>query len=363
MKNPKIAIIADALDNQQAGVHVYLKGLLNALHQIAPQEKILIIREQDRPDFPKWEQEVLPAPRHLAHRAKRIFVDIPETIRQWKADIAFEPAHFGPFRLTKSIRRATFIHDLTPLLFPEFHPRHSALLQKWFLPGIVRKADLLLCNSQHTKKDVEKYWPTTGEKTEIIYPGLDPFWRSNSRAEESAIPFILSVGTLEPRKNLGVLIRAFEKLKADGWPERLVLTGARGWKEKKWSAYLENSPVKEEIIQTGYVSKRELKKLYQECASFVYPSIYEGFGLPVIEALAAGAPVVCSSSSSLPEAGGKCVRYFDPASSEQLYRVIRQSLQEKKLCDKDERIRHLEQFDWNRSAEKFLSLMHNLVNQ
>jgi glycosyltransferase involved in cell wall biosynthesis len=317
----------------------------------------------DKSEFPEWEQKVLPAPRHLAGRAKRIFIDIPGIIRKWGADVAFEPAHFGPFRLPKSVRRATFIHDLTPLLFPQYHPRHSAMLQKWFLPGIVRKADLLLCNSCHTKKDIVQHWPQTHGKTEIIYPGLDSFWKISAVEKSPPTPFILAVGTLEPRKNLGVLVQAFEKLKAEGWPGQLVLTGARGWKEKMWSNYLDESPASKDIKQTGYVSMEELKKLYSACTLFVYPSKYEGFGLPVIEALSCGAHVVCSSSSSLPEAGGECVHYFNPSSASELYETLKKCLEESIPCSEVQLRHHLQQFDWNRSAEKFLSLMLKLAYQ
>ncbi|HKK88955.1 MAG TPA: glycosyltransferase family 1 protein [Saprospiraceae bacterium] len=363
MKYPKIAIIADALDNQKAGVHVYLRGLLDALYQIAQDKHILLIREKQADDYPGWKQIALPPSRHLMGRAKRIFIDLPTTIGSWGANIVFEPAHFGPFRLAPHIRRVTFIHDLTPLLFPQYHPLHSALLQKWFLPGIVRKADLLLCNSQHTKKDIQKHWPSVGSKTKIIYPGLDPFWRIPAQKESSGTPFILAVGTLEPRKNLGVLIQAFEKLKAKGWPGKLVLTGAQGWKKKMWSKYLDRSPVKKDITQTGYVSREELRGLYSQCALFVYPSKYEGFGLPIIEALAAGAQVICSSSSSLPEAGGNCARYFNPERVQDLYIQLKESLEKEHICSDAALGKHLEQFDWNRSAEKFLTLMQNLSDQ
>ena len=362
MKPPKIAIIADAMDNQQAGVHVYLSGLLTALHDLEPQAKVLVIRERDGLEFPQWEQKVIAPPRHLAGRAKRLFNEIPQVIRTWGADIAFEPAHFGPFRLPGRIKRVTFIHDLTPLLFPQYHPRHSALLQKLFLPRIVHKANLLLCNSRHTRSDIEKFWPKARSKTEIIYPGLDPFWRIPAEQKSARSPFILAVGTLEPRKNLGVLIQAFEKLKTDGWPGKLVLTGARGWKEKMWSKYLDESPARKDITQTGYVSREELRNLYSQCALFVYPSKYEGFGLPIIEALAAGAQVICSSSSSMPEAGGNCVRYFNPESAQDLYQRIKESpgTQAEHLCSSTALDQHLQQFDWKRSAEKFLSLMQNL---
>lgn len=363
MKYPKIAIIADALDNQQAGVNVYLRGLLDALYRIAKDENILLVREKQVNEYPEWKQIAFPASRHLTGRAKRIFVDFPKIMRSWGANIVFEPAHFGPFRLPPQIRRVTFIHDLTPLLFPQYHPRHSALLQKWFLPGIAGKADLLLCNSQHTKKDIQKHWPEVSSKTEIIYPGLDPFWRIPVERERASSAFILAVGTLEPRKNLGVLIKAFEKLKSDGWPGKLVLTGARGWKKKMWSKYLDQSPVKKDITQTGYVSREELRRLYSQCALFVYPSKYEGFGLPIIEALAAGAEVICSSSSSLPEAGGNCARYFHPESAHDLYVLIKESLGKENLCSDAMLNQHLQQFDWKRSAEKFLSLMQNLSIQ
>jgi glycosyltransferase involved in cell wall biosynthesis len=172
-------------------------------------------------------------------------------------------------------------------------------------------------------------------------------------------PYLLFVGTLEPRKNLLSLLRAYENFRRSGPAMQLVLVGREGWKNKDFFTALEASPYRADIVLTGYTERAELPVLYSMAHLFVYPSRYEGFGLPALEAMACGAPVLLSRSSSLPEVGGTAAAYFDPsdledfskkllqtATGEQnLHQMAKASLQQAAL------------FDWEESARAFLSFL------
>jgi glycosyltransferase involved in cell wall biosynthesis len=361
----KVLFLADALDNQRAGVHIYIKGLLDALHGISnlPIE-IVLVREKSSNQWSKFTEKVLLPPDNALEKARRIFYQIPKLARDLKVDLVFEPAHFGPFNLPSTIKRVTFIHDLTPVLFPKFHNRQSAILQRVFLPSILKRADLVLCNSKYSKQDVLKHYPQCRE-VEYLYPGTSKIFYPdkepiNLKGIQLPAEYILSVGTLEPRKNLKTLIKAFDEIKHKGWSGKLVLTGEPGWKKHLWENSIEKSAFQKDILRTGFVDTSALRKLYSQCRVFVYPSIYEGFGLPVMEALQCGARIICSNSSSLPEVGGSFASYFDPYKSSQLVELLGKEIYNTDKQEIDKKTKHLMKFDWEESAKKFISLILKL---
>ncbi len=190
------------------------------------------------------------------------------------------------------------VYDLTSILFPKFHLEKTIQMDKIRLERIKRYADLILAISENTKKDFKKFSPFSD--VEVIYPGVsDIFLRKINRSEKIQENYILSVGTLEPRKNIKFLIKAYLKSRIS---EKLVLVGNFGWEESALADLINKNHKR--IVTTGYVSEEDLPSLYKNAAAFVYPSFYEGFGLPVLEAMQSGVLVITSDTSSLPEVGG-----------------------------------------------------------
>lgn len=352
-----ILILADPLDDQSAGVHRYVHQFLHAMDQRDTPFRISIIRSSSKKEFQNIETVVIPSGKGRMSKALRIFYQIPRTAARISADIVIEMAHFGPFNLPKGIKRGVFIHDLTPLIFPQYHIWISSQLQKMFLPRIARQASVIFCNSTHTKKDIHQHLKVN-QKVSVLKPGLDPdFYFDRTPFSESlealnGQDYVLSVGTLEPRKNLEVLITAFEQLKEEEWQGVLVLCGGKGWKDEALLDRIERSPFRKFIRLTGFVSKEDLRRLYSHSSVFVYPSLYEGFGLPVLEALSCSAKVIASRSSSLPEAGGEVAVYFDPTSPKDLKVKISNVLEAPKDIQAIER--HVGQYNWSETAEQFL---------
>jgi glycosyltransferase involved in cell wall biosynthesis len=321
----RVGLIADPVDNQRAGIHVYTREMLRALSENkSPGDQLIVVREKEVQPEPGVESIALPNIRWgLGLSALRLLFVVPAVFRRKNADVVIEPAHFGPFFLSKRQKRITVIHDLTPILMPEYHNWHSQWLQHRFLKGILRRADVIVANSMHTARDIMKYYPAGKMKVAVIYPGIDPEFapaEAPDRIDKWSLEqkgYWFFAGTVEPRKNLIKLVEAYELFR-DRHPDssdKLVITGQKGWKSDPVYAVVDQSPRKSDIVLTGYVAKPDLVALYTYARGTVYPSLYEGFGFPVLEAFACGCPVVCSEGSSLPEVGGDLAFYADPASA------------------------------------------------
>ncbi len=331
MKQQKrIAILADPIDNQKGGVHVYTRELVKGLLEDPGDFEIILIREKRDPQMTGFRQIVIPNIRiGFGLAALRLFLVVPIVLWWNRVDAVVEPAHFGPFNLPRRIKRVTVIHDLTPLLFPQYHRFHSQWLQRMFLKRILRKASLIIANSAYTARDIQRVFPFTRGRVAPILLGYDP---SMQRTEDTDMlrsmnisePYWLAVGTIEPRKNLVRLLEAFTLFRNDH-PQtmKLVIVGERGWKASQFYSALERHPYRADIVLTGFVTTDQLTVLYSMAMALVYPSEYEGFGLPVLEAFACGCPVICSNVSSLPEVGGDAAWYADPEDVESLVRQMR----------------------------------------
>jgi glycosyltransferase involved in cell wall biosynthesis len=315
----RVAILADSLTNQRAGVHHYTKGLINSLEQLDSEIDYIIITERKQKCIKNCKQVVIRNYNFIGYRALRMFFIIPWIIRKLKVDLVVEPAHFGPFNLPKKVKRITIIHDLTPILFPYFHPFRSQLLQRLFLNKILRKADYIVTNSKYTMDDIVKKYSFTKEKVSFIYLGYDRIFKPQENNKEVLSnygivnDFFLFVGTIEPRKNLKTLIRAFSLLKEETKKDiKLVIIGEIGWKSNELLKQINLHPLKDEIFILGYVPSKHLPAFYNEAQVNIMPSFYEGFGMTVLESFACGTPSIVSSISSLPEVGGDASLTFDP---------------------------------------------------
>lgn len=311
-----VAIIADPLDNQRAGVHVYVRELVRELAAYRGPHEFLLIRERADPQLQLRQIEVANVRAPVGYASLRLFVLLPRLLTRLGVDVVFEPAHFGPFNLPRHIRRVTMIHDLTPILFPEHHRFHSRLLQQLFLKRILRRTDLVLTNSLNTTNDVERVYPFTQGKVTTIHLGRDESLAPDAglafrQAYQIDLPYFLYVGTVEPRKNLLLLLEAYRAFREQHpAPFALVIVGQKGWKAQAFYDAVATHPYQPDIRLTGYVDQSLLSQVYSGATALVYPSRYEGFGFPILEALACATNVICPNNSSLPEVGGELAYYY-----------------------------------------------------
>lgn len=359
----KIAIIADPIDNQHAGVHVYTKWMIYSLLQNDPSNIYYIFREKrdaQFDDFSHCKQVVIP--NFIGFTAIRKFIIIPLLAILYKVNIVIEPAHFGPFFLPKKIKRVTVIHDLSAVLFPQWHSFYSSTLQKIFLKKILKNADLVISNSHFTENEIGKYYPFTKSKIQTIYPGV----MTDNKTDEELIdietrPYFLYVGTLEPRKNLTLLLDAFELYKNQTNSNiQLFIVGAKGWKIASFFEKYHQHKYKNDIQILGFVSRATLNQYYENCEAFIYPSQYEGFGFPVIEAMQHGATCITTDKSSMSEISYPYALYFTNNDSFSLSEKMLQVNNFKNVNSITEIVQHTKKYNWSIFAETLIKTLHKL---
>ena len=263
------------------------------------------------------------------------------------------------------IPSAIVVHDLIAFVPGAQPQQRAARIERATLGIAVRRAAAIVCNSEATRRDLVARRPAAADKTEVVHFAAHPrFGRGLSQAEredarrrlELPSSFVLSVGTLEPRKNLARLVEAYTRLPAGLRASHpLLMAGPPGWQVKDLIADLAASP--DDVRVLGFVSDDDLVALYGSCTAFCYPSLYEGFGLPVLEAMQAGAPTVTSSVSSLPEVGGDAVRYVDPRRVESIEAGLREVLESQELRDRLRRAgrERAAGYSWDRAAAETLA--------
>lgn len=254
------------------------------------------------------------------------------------------------------------IHDLSQLLHSETHEKRSVRRARRRLPLMARVATLIIVPTLNVRDEVHDHLGTVFEKLRVVPYAPRRCFRPVDADVSASVrkrlgiedQFILYVGTIEPRKNIITLVRAFEAVvNSNRARPQLVLAGKTGWLTSEFFAYLEQSNVRERIILTGYLPDEELAALYSSCTLMVFPAIYEGGGLPPIEAMACGAPVVSTDTPSISEMTGNGARLFTPRDHNQLAQIISELLdddQERKQLAERGRARAA-QFSWERAAK------------
>ncbi len=210
------------------------------------------------------------------------------------------------------------VNDVMALEHPEWFTRANGFQQRMLLPHAVRSATRVLCPSQYTRDRLVERCGLEPARVEVIPYGVGAPFRPGRPAGAAlerlrvSAPYVLSVGTLQPRKNLEAALRAFERVSAAGAPHALVVVGARGWHDERILERLAGSAARKQVRFVGRVSDGELVELYRGADCLVFPSLYEGFGFPVLEAMACGTPVLCADRTSLPELAGEAAALVDP---------------------------------------------------
>jgi glycosyltransferase involved in cell wall biosynthesis len=254
-------------------------------------------------------------------------------------------------------RRVVTIHDLTFKRFPELLQKETLANLEYHMQPELAHSDAVICVSESTRQDLLHYYDIDPSRAVTILSGL-AVPPSAPRLPTPDLPknYILFVSTIEPRKNLGVLLDAYDRLRARGvYDGELVVVGRVGWKAESIVPRLRAPGVH----HLDYVPAPQLSSIYRNAELFVFPSIYEGFGFPLLEAMAYGVPSIAAQSSSLPEIGGDAALYFDPRDSHALERQMERVLSDTELRSQlaSAGIARATQFRWDVAAEKTLEVL------
>ena len=361
--------------DQKTGVEWYAFFLIQELKKITDPRTTHVILYADRPL--QGELAVLPA-----HWSAKILHWPPQRLwthirLSWEMlthppDVLFIPAHVPPLIHPK--KTVMTVHDIAALRFPESYNRFERWYSLWSARYAVKKMYKIITPSQFTKKELLEYVPgASTARIDVVSHGHNQHSAPAERIGTQEVlnkyhitqPFLLSIGRLEEKKNTKRIIQAFDLLKKE-FPEdkniqslSLVLVGKPGHGYEEVQSALQESPNKKHIVMPGWVDEKDVAVLLETACVFVFPSLYEGFGLPVLEAFAAGTPVVASKGSSLEEVGGSAAIYVDPMAPGQIVDAIKMLVSDqdnRALCIKRGRER-VGLFSWQSCAQQTLEIL------
>lgn len=322
----RIAFDVSPLSHPRSGIGTYLRGSLAGLVQAAAGEHEIVAFA---PTSPRGLRAIPQALEGVAVDLRLCVLPFAHAWRQAWSRLGLpaverflgriDVLHFSDWMYPpqRAGLRATTIHDLVPLRFPRWVQGRTRRMHAAKYRNAARTCHVIFANSSFTKQEVVEVLGVPEERVRVALPGVDDRFRPQGERADLGRPYLLCVATLEPRKNLGALVEAFRLLGRKDL--LLVLAGAAGWGEQP-------SPDDPRILRLGHVGDEELARLYRGAAAFVYPSRFEGFGLPVIEAMACGTPVVCSSHPSLDEACGRAALRADPDCPQAIAAAIEDAL-------------------------------------
>lgn len=340
------------------GTEIYLRELLAALAQIDQTNEYLIFTNLETPSdlVPKqtnfhWKPQAV----HARFRPGRILweqIVLPIEAARYGLDVLFNPGFTAP--IFSPCRQVTVFHDLQHKRHPEYFRWFDLPFWRFLLWAAALRSDRLIAVSEATRSDLLRFYRIPKERVTVVHHGVEPAFSRLDRSHTES--YLLCVSTLHPHKNLPRLIRAYgSKQRAF----RLILAGLRGFHAEAIEGQIAEMGLQDSVQITGWVPREELYSLYARARAFVYPSMFEGFGMPVLEALAAGLPVACSDIPPLGEVAGDAALYFDPLNEEEIASAIERVMSDTKLQELlaqtgRDRARP---FTWQRSAQQTLDVL------
>ena len=311
------------------------------------------------PSLPHVEQRIIPFPRLWTH------VRLAVELQLHPVNVFFTPAHVIPF--THFGPSVATVHDLGFHYFPDAHTWKQRAYLKLSTRTNSRKSRRIIADSQATKDDLMRFYGCKAEKIDVIYPGLDPSLRPvtnqgilNQIQKRYAIssPYLLYLGTLQPRKNLVRLVRAYGE---SGLAHQLVLAGRVGWRSASIMDEIGqlDSKIRQRVHLPGYIAEQDKAALLSGATAVLYPSLYEGFGFPLLEAQACGTPVLAANSSSIPEIAGNTAVLVDPLDQEAILHgmiaLVHNAGLRRELAARG--LQNIQRFSWERAADEILAVL------
>lgn len=379
MKNKTKNIIgidaADLCYKRIDGTRIYILNLLDHFGEIAPDAIFYIYLKGDlNPDL---KFKIFPNYRIIKESFPFLWTQLklPRMILRHTPNVLWMPLHNLPVLRPTRMKTVVTIHDLAFKIFPAFFPKKDLFLLNRLTNYAVSKASKIIAVSRSTAKDLTEMYGISPSKIKTIYHGYNEKLFHLPSAEEKnqiasvkkkyKIPennkYLIYVGAIQPRKNLGILVSAFERIKTlqsfKDW--KLVLAGSEAWMTEELKKQIETSTWKKDIIMTGNFTISDLPYLLWGAEFFVFPSLYEGFGIPILEAMACGVPVLSARNSSLIEVGGTAAVYFDPRKVDDLTTLIRTLADspEKRNAMREKGLNWVKNFSWKETARKTYELL------
>jgi glycosyltransferase involved in cell wall biosynthesis len=349
------------------GIGRYMKCLVEAVVQSAPEHEYLLI-------LPPGEEEavvctgtnvekITPSLKYYSLREQ---VDLPRILHKKKIDLLHSP-HFN-IPLIRVCPMVVTIHDVIYLACQEDLPSFvGRMYYRAMMAAAVRRADRIITDSEYSKRDIQRFFKAEDDRLDVIYPGVDQSIRKNVDSVKLCevksrlgivSPYLIYTGIYKLRKNHAGLLRAFKTFVDKGGHAQLVIAGPMEDGEEMLRRLAQDLGVADRVVFTGFVEHGDLPALYSGASVYACPSLYEGFGFTVLEAMACGVPVVCSRETSLPEVAGAAALYADARNPQEfgnaLYQVFRDQALRAMLVNKG--MNNLQRFQWKHAAERTLAV-------
>ncbi|OGI25507.1 MAG: hypothetical protein A3J76_03625 [Candidatus Moranbacteria bacterium RBG_13_45_13] len=380
----KIGIDIRVIGKNRTGDEVVFFNLVKNLAKIDRENDYQLFTDRDPKKDPALAEEIENL--ELKNNFEVIYINspnrfwwnfwaLPNYLRKNPVDI-FHTQYIAPFRLPKKIKLVLTTHDISFNFFPQYIRFSDLFFLKTLIPRSLRRADRIVTVSKNEREQIINFYKIPSEKVNFAYNGVD-FEIFNQTIPEEALErirkkyglpekFFLYVGTLQPRKNIPALIQAlaifYKKYKMNDI--KLVIAGNRKARnfDPEIDKTIEKYNLRDSANFPGWVDEKDKPALYKLAECFVFPSLYEGFGIPIIEAMAAGLPVVSSDKSCLPEVGGDAALFADPGDPEEFAKKIHEILSDKNI--REDLVRKgascAQEFSWQKTAEKTLEIYQSL---
>lgn len=356
----KIAIDVREADGEKTGKGFFAFGLVKELLAQDRKNTYLLYTDKDHVPFDKYDNvEVKSIAKHGFWWHYEVLKDLndshPDT---YLAPTSFIVPAFAP----KWLKVFVVVHDLVAFMFPKQHAKKAVIIERVTLRRALKKAGKVFVVSENTQNDLLRLFKFPKSMTvevpcaphDIYRQEIDPKVSAQVRKKYN-LPekFILGVGTLEPRKNFSTLIKAFVSVKRKYPDYKLVIVGKQGWKFQELQRTVKEFRLGEDVIFTGYMKDEDLHHTYNLATVFVFPSLYEGFGIPPLEAMASGCPVVASNTSSLPEVVGEAGLLIEPTNSHKIADAIVSLIENTQLKNMllERGFHHSQKYSWSDSAQ------------
>ncbi len=368
----RIGIDGLALSSHTGGDETYLRNIVRALTAIEPDNSYTLFLNQRLPD------DYIPGAEHINQVVMRppiaqlrVPVSLPIAALQAHVDL-LHVQYMAPWYYPHPI--VVSVHDIAYERYPYYFPPSLLMQLRAVVPLTIRRAATVLTLSEFSKRDIMRRYSVPSEKIVVTPCAADPMFRvvhdpvrltAVRERYATGADFILAVGNLQPRKNLKTLIEAYVRLRrADALRCKLVIVGRRGWLSDGTFVAARNSGYSDELVFTEYVPDDDLVALYNAADLFVYPSVFEGFGLPPLEAMASGTPVITGNASALPEVVGDAALTVDPLSAEAMATAITTILGDSKLKAElvARGLHRATAFSWEKTAHIILDVYRRAVH-
>jgi glycosyltransferase involved in cell wall biosynthesis len=365
----RFSVDAHAIGCHLTGNEVYIRNLLTEFARLEKENELIAYISKQR--APEQIPETIHTRWVSENPYKRLGFDIPGHLRKDSPDL-LHVQYTGPLHGNTPL--VVSVHDVSYLEYPQYFTRFRSTQLKLTVRRTLRRAARVLTPSEFSRRAILNHYPLDEEKVIAVPNAVSSRFRPVERGISRAFaekrfgirgPFVLTVGDLQPRKNHGGLLRAFEDVvrAQPRLPHRLVFVGKETWYSRELHRAVEKSAVGDRVHFTGFVEDDELVYLYGACDLFVFPSFYEGFGLPILEAMACGRAVACSNAAAMPEVADSAALLFDPHSTAEMARAMLDILVDPELRARLERLGHQRAatFSWQRAAERTLNVYYEVA--